>query len=48
MKLTQELRVNDGRLLLARGSILNATTISSIQKLSKTILIEKRVDISVD
>ena len=48
MKLTQELRVNDGRLLLARGSVLNATTISSIQKLSKTILIEKRVDISVD
>ena len=48
MKLTQELRVNDGRLLLARGSVLNATTIAAIQKLAKIIMIDKRIDISVD
>jgi response regulator RpfG family c-di-GMP phosphodiesterase len=46
MKLTQELRVRDGRLLLARGSILNAETISAIQKLAKTILIDDRIEIS--
>ena len=47
MKLTQELRVRDGRLLLARGSVLNAETISGIQKLAKTILIDERLEISV-
>ncbi|MBI5591379.1 MAG: response regulator [Deltaproteobacteria bacterium] len=47
MKLSQELRVSDGRLLLARGSVLNAEMISAIQKLSKTILIDERIEISV-
>lgn len=47
MKLTQELRVRDGRLLLARGSVLNTEMISSIQKLAKTILINERLEISV-
>ncbi len=43
MKLTQELRIRDGRLLLARGSVLNAETISAIQKLAKTVLINERI-----
>lgn len=47
MKLTRELRVRDGRLLLARGSVLNTETISAIQKLAKTILINERLEISV-
>ena len=47
MKLTQELRVTDGRLLLSRGSVLKAETISGIQKLAKTILIDERLEISV-
>jgi response regulator RpfG family c-di-GMP phosphodiesterase len=47
MKLARELRVRDGRLLLARGSVLNTETISSIQKLAKTILINERLEISV-
>lgn len=47
MKLTQGLRIPDGRLLLARGSILKAETISSIQNLSKTTLIDENVEISV-
>ena len=47
MRLAQEIRVQDGRLLLARGSILNAAMISAIQKLAKTILIDERVEIAV-
>jgi response regulator RpfG family c-di-GMP phosphodiesterase len=47
MRLSQEIRVQDGRLLLARGSVLNAATISAIQKLAETILIDERVEISV-
>jgi response regulator RpfG family c-di-GMP phosphodiesterase len=47
MKLTQELRIRDGRLLLARGSVLNAAMISAIQKLAKTVLIDERIEISV-
>jgi len=46
MKLTQELRIRDGRLLLARGSILNAAMISAIQKLAKSVLIDERIEIS--
>ena len=46
MKLTQELRIRDGRLLLARGSVLNAAMISAIQNLSKTVLIDERIEIS--
>ena len=47
MKLAQELRIRDGRLLLARGSVLNAATISAIQKLAKSVLIDERIEISV-
>ncbi|MFH0994893.1 MAG: HD domain-containing phosphohydrolase [Pseudomonadota bacterium] len=47
MKLTQELRIPDGRLLLARGSVLKAETISSIQKLSKNTLIDENIEIAV-
>lgn len=46
MKLTQELRIRDGRLLLARGSVLNAAMISAIQKLAKTVLIDERIEIA--
>jgi response regulator RpfG family c-di-GMP phosphodiesterase len=48
MKLNQELRVRDGRLLLARDSVLNASMISAIQKLAKTILIDERIEISAN
>ncbi len=48
MKLTQELRIRDGRLLLARGSVLNAAMISAIQRLAKFILIDERLEISAD
>jgi response regulator RpfG family c-di-GMP phosphodiesterase len=48
MKLNQELRVRDGRLLLARGSVLNASMISAIHKLAKTILIDERIEVSAN
>ena len=48
MKLAQELRISDGRLLLARGSVLNAAMISAIQKLAKSVLIDERIEVSVN
>jgi HD-GYP domain-containing protein (c-di-GMP phosphodiesterase class II) len=48
MKLSQELRIRDGRLLLARNSVLNASMISAIQKLATADLIDERIETSVD
>lgn len=47
MKLAQELRIRDGRLLLARGTVLNAATIAAIQKIAKIVLVDDRLEISV-
>lgn len=47
MKLNQELRIRDGRLLLARNSVLSASMISAIQKLTNAELIDERVETSV-
>lgn len=48
MKLNQELRIRDGRLLLARNSVLSASMISAIQKLANAELIDERVETSVN
>jgi response regulator RpfG family c-di-GMP phosphodiesterase len=47
MKLNQELRIRDGRLLLTRNSVLSASMISAIQKLATAELIDERVETTV-